>query len=187
MRVIAGTYRGIRLSAPPGLSARPTLDRVKESLFGILSSRMSFSAVQILDICAGTGSLGIEALSRGAAVATFIERDRTMRAFLQKNLAATRSLDRSEVLGTDALSAVSSLGIRGNRYDLILFDPPYDSELYLTVTELLSALNLLKPGGILVMECSSRKQLPRFIGSFVQSERRVYGDTALELYSWEEE
>jgi len=185
MRVIAGTYRGTRLSSPSDMATRPTSDRVKESLFSIISSRMALNGINVLDICAGTGSLGIEALSRGAAAATFIERDRKIQPTLYKNITAVHCLDRAKIFIYDALSAVRSLATRESCYDLILFDPPYESELYLPVTELLSALNLLKPDGMLVMECSSRKQLPPVIGLFVRFDRRVYGDTALELFSWE--
>jgi 16S rRNA (guanine(966)-N(2))-methyltransferase RsmD len=168
------------------MTTRPTSDRVKESLFSIIASRMSLCGADVLDICAGTGSLGIEALSRGAAAVVFIECDRNVQPVLYKNIAAVHSQNRSEIFIQEAQSAVSTLAARESRYDLILFDPPYESDLYLPVTERLSALNLLKPCGLLVMECSSRKQLPPVIGSFVQFDRRVYGDTALELFSWEE-
>jgi len=146
---------------------------------------MSLNGIHILDICAGTGSLGIEALSRGGAAATFIERDRTMQPFLNKNIAAVHCRDRAEIIISSAEPAVRSLAARGRQFELILFDPPYDSELYEPVAELLSTHALLKAGGLLVMECSSRKQLPPVIGSYFQYDRRVYGVTALELFSWE--
>jgi 16S rRNA (guanine(966)-N(2))-methyltransferase RsmD len=159
---------------------------VKESLFSIISSLLSFDGVHILDICAGTGSLGIEALSRGAVTATFIECDRAIHTFLNKNLTSIRCLDRSEVVVKDACAALRLLATRGKQYELILFDPPYNSALYSTVPELLAGLALLKPEGVLVIECSARNPLPAAIGSLVQFDRRVYGDTALELFTWEE-
>ena len=183
MRVIAGTCRGMRLSAPRGMTTRPTSDRVKEALFSIISSRMSLGGVHVLDICAGTGSLGIEALSRGAAFATFIEQDQTVQPVLHKNLAAARCLDRSEVIGMDALSALKTLATRGSSYGLVVLDPPYDSALYLAVSEMLTALGLLKPESLLVAECSARCPLPPAIGPLVRIDRRVYGDTALELFT----
>lgn len=186
MRVIAGAARGTRLAAPPGMMTRPTSDRVKEALFNIVSSLMSFDDACILDICAGSGGLGIEALSRGAASALFIEQERSVQTVLQKNLAAAGCRERSETLVMEALSAIALLAARGLRFDLILFDPPYDSTLYTDIPAQLSALRLLKAEGILVVESSRRRPLPLAIGSLVQFDRRVYGDTALELYTGEQ-
>ena len=187
MRVIAGTNRGKKLSAPPGMTTRPTSDRVKESLFSILSSRIDFDDIRVLDICAGTGSLGIEALSRGAASCSFIESNQSVKVVLEKNILATDSLDQSEILNTDALRALNSLAGRGRCYDLVFFDPPYDSELYKSVPELLASTGLLTPGSMLIAECSVRYTLAALYGRMKRFDRRVYGDTALELFAMEEE
>lgn len=187
MRVIAGTNRGKNLSAPPGVTTRPTSDRVKEALFSILSSRIDFYDVCVLDICAGTGSLGIEALSRGAASCSFIESNQSVKAVLEKNILATGSRDQSEILHMDALRALNTIAGRGRCYDLVFFDPPYDSELYKNVPELLASSSLLASGSILLIECSVRNPLAESYGRLKRFDRRVYGETALEFFTVEEE
>jgi 16S rRNA (guanine966-N2)-methyltransferase len=186
MRVIAGICRGKKLSAPPGKATRPTSDRVKEALFSILASRIDFAAVRVLDICAGTGGLGIEALSRGAMSCCFIECNASVKLILEKNILDTCCQDRSEILTMDAVKALRVVAGRTQRYDLAFFDPPYDSELYNYVPEALDSSGLLTPGSILVAECSSRNPLPESCGRLKRFDRRVYGETALELFSLEE-
>jgi 16S rRNA (guanine(966)-N(2))-methyltransferase RsmD len=186
MRVIAGTGRGRKLSAPPGIITRPTSDRVKEALFSILASRIDFADIHVLDICAGTGSLGIEALSRGAGSCCFIEYNLSVKKILLENLLVTGCQNRSEIVTMDAVKAIQVIGDRGQRFDLAFFDPPYDSELYRRVPEALDAAALLTPGSILVAECSVRNPLPEAYGRLKRFDRRVYGETALELFIQEE-
>ncbi|HEY5523510.1 MAG TPA: 16S rRNA (guanine(966)-N(2))-methyltransferase RsmD [Desulfuromonadaceae bacterium] len=186
MRVIAGTCRGKKLSAPPGVTTRPTSDRVKEALFSILASRIDFADVHVLDICAGTGSLGIEALSRGAGSCCFIEYNLTVKAILEKNILVTCCNDRSEILNMDAVKALHVIACRGQSFDLAFFDPPYTSELYQHVLEALNLPGLLTPGFILVAECSVRNMLLESYGRLKRFDRRVYGETALELFALEE-
>lgn len=186
MRVIAGAFRGKRLSAPPGVTTRPTSDRVKEALFSILMSRIDFSDISVLDICAGTGSLGIEALSRGAGSCCFIECNISVKTILEKNLLVTGCNDRSEILNMDALKALRAIAGLGKKFDLAFFDPPYTSDLYQHVPELLDSSNLFTPGAILVTECSVRKPLLESYGRLKRFDRRVYGETALELFILEE-
>ncbi|MBI5483037.1 MAG: 16S rRNA (guanine(966)-N(2))-methyltransferase RsmD [Deltaproteobacteria bacterium] len=186
MRVIAGICRGMKLLAPTGTSTRPTSDKVKEALFNIISSRISFDDVRVLDICAGTGSLGIEALSRGAAACIFIENERRVLACLEKNISDARITDRSEISSMDALKALSVIVRRGLMFDLVLFDPPYDSGLYASVPEALCKLGLLASNALFVAECSARNPLPDSIGPLARFDRRVYGDSALELFILEE-
>jgi 16S rRNA (guanine(966)-N(2))-methyltransferase RsmD len=185
MRVIAGICRGMKLVAPAGISTRPTSDRVKEALFNIISSRFSFGDARVLDICAGTGSLGIEALSRGAASCSFIENDRKVLVFLEKNISDPRIKNRAEIIAMDAIKALSLFARRGRKYDIVFFDPPYDSGLYAPVAEALCSLALLDSDAQLVAECSVRKPLPEAFGPLMKSDRRVYGDTALEFFTLE--
>jgi 16S rRNA (guanine(966)-N(2))-methyltransferase RsmD len=186
MRVISGSCRGKKLSVPPGVTTRPTSDRVKEALFSILASRIDFADIRVLDICAGTGSLGIEALSRGAGACCFIEYNPSVKAILQKNLAVTKYQDRSEIMNMDAVKALHVLASRGQRFDLVFFDPPYDSELYRQVPEVLDSSGLLTSSSILVAECSARNRLLESYGRLKRIDRRVYGETALELFTLEE-
>lgn len=186
MRVISGSCRGKKLSVPPGVTTRPTSDRVKEALFSILSSRIDFADISVVDICAGTGSLGIEALSRGAGSCCFIECDLSVKAILEKNLAITCGSGRSEILAMDAVKALRLLAGRARCYDLAFFDPPYTSELYRSVLETLDSPGLLAPGSILAAECSARSPLLEAYGRLKRFDRRVYGETALELFVLEE-
>jgi 16S rRNA (guanine966-N2)-methyltransferase len=185
MRVIAGNARGVRLEAPAGMHTRPTADRVREALFSIILSRRELAGAQVLDICAGTGGLGIEALSRGAAACWFIENNRQALASLKRNLTAARCAAQASVMEMDALKALRLLAGRSSRFDLVFFDPPYASELYSTVPVMLSDLSLLADGGLLVAECSARKVMPERSGGLVKADRRIYGDTALEMFIWE--
>jgi len=124
MRIIAGTWRGRSLVSPPGATTRPTGDRMREALFSMLTSRLgSFEDLRVADIFAGTGALGLEALSRGAAHCTFVERDRPALEALKANI---------ERLGASALSDVraqSAEAFTGGPYDVILLDPPYGTSL----------------------------------------------------------
>jgi 16S rRNA (guanine966-N2)-methyltransferase len=182
MRVIAGSARGLRLTAPAGLQTRPTGDRVKEALFSIIASRRELVGARVLDICAGTGSLGIEALSRGASSCSFIEQDRTVLAILEKNLARAGLAGKGECLLFDALKGLNLLSQKGKTFDIAFFDPPYLSELYTPVAEALNTLSLLSDGALLVAECSARNPQAERYGMLVRVDRRVYGDTALEFF-----
>jgi len=186
MRVIAGVCRGMKLTAPAGNSTRPTSDRVKEALFNIISSRLSFVDARVLDICAGTGSLGIEALSRGAASCSFIENERKVLACLEKNISDSRIKNRSEIISMDVIKALSLFARRGKKYDMVFFDPPYDSGLYASVSETVVSLGLLDSNALFVAESSVRNPLPESTGPLIRFDRRVYGDTALEFYALEE-
>jgi 16S rRNA (guanine(966)-N(2))-methyltransferase RsmD len=186
MRVIAGTCRGKKLAAPPGITTRPTSDRVKEALFGILTSRIDFADIRVLDICAGTGSLGIEALSRGARLCCFIESNKSVKSILDKNLLVTGCQDRSHVLNMEAVKALHVIAGRHQQFDLVFFDPPYTSELYKQLLEVVDSSDLLAPGSILVAECSVRNLLSESYGRLKRFDRRVYGETALELFTLEE-
>ena len=182
MRVIAGSARGVRLTAPAGIQTRPTADRVKEALFSIIVSRRDLFGARILDICGGTGSLGIEALSRGAAFCSFIEQNRTVVEILERNLSRAGLAGKAECLPVDALNGLNQLLRKGKTYDICFFDPPYSSNLYLPVIEALNSFGLLADGGLLVAECSSRHLLAGQVGNLVKIDSRIYGDTALEFF-----
>jgi len=185
MRVIAGSAGGMKLAAPRGMQTRPTADRVREALFSIITSRRELEQAQVLDLCAGTGSLGIEALSRGADFGCFVEQDRHVLAILEKNLDTAGFTARAQILAVDCLKAVRLLAARGRRFDVVFFDPPYASSLYATVPEALGNLSLLAEDGLLIAECAARNPLPERVGALVRVDRRVYGDTALEFFTLE--
>ena len=176
----------MKLAAPRGKQTRPTADRVREALFSIITSRRELEQARVLDICAGTGSLGIEALSRGAAFCCFVEEDRRVLAVLEKNLETTGFTGRSQVVAADCLKGLRLLAARERRFDLVFFDPPYASALYVTVPEALAGRSLLAEDGLLIVECSVRNPLPERLGTLNRVDRRVYGDTALEFFALEE-
>jgi 16S rRNA (guanine(966)-N(2))-methyltransferase RsmD len=182
MRVIAGSARGLKLSAPAGMQTRPTADRVKEALFSIIASQRVLAGARVLDICAGTGSLGIEALSRGAASCSFIEQDRPVLGILEKNLARAGLVGVGECLALDAIAGLNRLSRQGKTFDIVFLDPPYSSNLYTMVPGALSSLSLLSDEALLVAECSARIPLAERYDLLVRIDRRVYGDTALEFF-----
>jgi 16S rRNA (guanine(966)-N(2))-methyltransferase RsmD len=178
MRVIAGRFGGRRLADAPGVGVRPTADRVREALF---SSLGDLEGARVLDLYAGTGALGIEALSRGASAAVFVERSRAALAVLRSNLEALELNVRSgpaQVIRGDAGAVLRRLARAGERFDLVLLDPPYASG------EAPRALEGLVEGGLLahdaevVLEASRRHPVTPVAGLVLRDQRR-YGDTLI--------
>lgn len=186
MRVISGSARGTRLQAPKGVQTRPTSDRVKEALFNIIRSRFELGGARVLDICAGTGALGIESLSRGASTCCFVEVENSAFVALKHNLTTVKYFDKAEVLQLDALKALQMLARRGRCFDLIFFDPPYAADLYNTVPAEICSLSLLSKEGLFVAESSVKNVLPEKIGFLLKIDSRTYGDTALNFYVLED-
>lgn len=185
MRIIAGKTRGLKLVSPRGMATRPTSDRVKEALFSILESQARVAGASVLDICAGCGSLGLEALSRGADSCIFIEKERHALEALHRNLGqAGFSRQSGEVIAMDCMQALSLLHRRQARFSLVLFDPPYRDDLYARVIPLVGKW-LLMPEGLLVAEAAARWPLPEQLLPCIRNDRRIYGDTALEFYTLE--
>jgi len=178
VRVVAGQARGRSLHGPPrGSVARPTSDRVREALFQILEP---IAGEVVLDLYAGTGALGIEALSRGAARAVFVERDRGMLRVLSQNLRELGLQERATVVGSDVLEALRGPLADAGPVDLALADPPYRDA---RAGETLAALvPLLAPAGIVAFEHASRDAPPDVSGLVRQSTRR-WGDTAVSFYA----
>lgn len=182
MRVIAGTARGRQLLAPKNQRVRPTADRVKEALFSILLSRLGeFNGMRVLDIFAGTGNLGIEALSRGAEYAVFIDSHRDSADLVRKNLEITRCADAAKVVVQEATAALRWLARGEPPFHLVFLDPPYGEGHTEKVLEMLSTSPLIDEGSTVVAEFSAKEEIPRSFGRLKECERRVYGDTALSI------
>ncbi len=156
MRIITGSARGCRLKAPKGMKTRPTSDRIKESLFNILGSFVR--GKEVLDLFAGTGSLGLEALSRGAGHAVFV--DRATAGIIRENAEHAGLLDRSEILKGDALACLSRMGRDGRSFQLVFCDPPYHAGLWEQALQMVDRLELLDPEGLLVVEHGGDELLP---------------------------
>jgi 16S rRNA (guanine966-N2)-methyltransferase len=179
MRVVAGLARGRRLRAPKGSGTRPTADRVKEALFSMLESRDRCAGVTILDLFAGTGGLGIEALSRGAGGAVFVESNPSAAKTLRANL-ATAGFD-AEVLVMPAARAITALGERGARFDGVFLDPPYERAWIRDTLERLDVAGLVRDDGWVVVEHGRDEAPPARVGHLVARDTRRYGDTRLTL------
>ena len=180
MRVIAGRFGGRRLAAPPGRGTRPTSDRVREALFSILGAGGAVSDAVVLDLYAGSGALGLEALSRGAARAVFVERDpRALRALLANVEALGLAREEAEVRRTDVLAALKDARSQDENYSLVLADPPYReaAELGESLSEALAPV--LAPGARIVTESDRRH--PIVLTQPLIDERR-YGDTLIRIH-----
>ncbi len=190
MRVIAGSARGRRLQCLKDRRIRPTQDRVKEAIFSSLMLRLPDS--RVLDLFAGSGALGIEALSRGASAVTFVEKDGQAANLIKENLIACGwQLSPSiRLQQQDALSWLQA-GCRGalqgaEAYDIILADPPYQKGYEEEILALLSQSRLLSPSGILVLESGARQELPERQGKLYLNKSKIYGDTKISYYVFSE-
>jgi 16S rRNA (guanine966-N2)-methyltransferase len=182
MRVIAGEARGRKLSAPPGLATRPTLARVRESMFSRLSVRLDFDGLRVLDLFAGTGSLGIEALSRGAGHVTFVESARAAITALRRNLSALGFAGRARVLKSDVMRALETLCAEGERFGLVLLDPPYRKGWGDIVLTRLMELNLLCGGAWVATEVSRLEAAPASLVGLERVSLATLGDHQIALY-----
>lgn len=182
MRVIAGDARGRRLSAPRGLATRPTLARVRESMFSRLSVRLDFAGLRVLDLFAGTGSLGIEALSRGAGHVTYVESARPALLALRRNLAALGFSNRARVLKSEVLRGLEMLAAQGERFDLVLLDPPYRKGWGDLVLPRLMELNLLAEDAWVATEVSRLEAAPSSLIGLERVSLATLGDHQIALY-----
>ena len=176
MRVITGTARGTKLKTPEGMLTRPTTDRVKEALFNIIQFDI---AGDVLDLFAGTGQLGIEALSRGAAQCTFVDKGREPIAVIRENLKKTRLEERATVVQADYSSWLKTCR---QQYDLILLDPPYAEVFLETALKIVSEIDILTNSGIIVCERPFDKTLPEHIPGLVRYRDYRYGKAAVTIF-----
>ena len=177
MRVITGSARGRKLKTPESCDIRPTADNVKEAVFNII--QFDVEGRRVLDLFAGTGQLGIEALSRGAAEAVFVDRDREAVKIVKENLKAC-SLQ-AQVRQEDALSALR----REEKFDLIFVDPPYDAGLYGPVLETIKSVDKLTDGGIIICEARSTEPLPELAAPYGKRKEYRYGKVKIAVYTKE--
>jgi 16S rRNA (guanine966-N2)-methyltransferase len=181
-RVIAGSARGVRLRAP-GEGTRPLADRVKQTLFAILEPDLP--EARVLDLCAGSGAGGIEALSRGAAHAAFVERDATAARTIARNLAAAGIAERGSVVRADARTYLRDEAAATGPFDVILVDPPYaDTELMAEILRLLGdgVPAIVTAGGWVVAKHFWRTAPPATVGLLASVRTRRFGETALTFY-----
>jgi 16S rRNA (guanine966-N2)-methyltransferase len=175
VRVVAGELGGRRLEAPAGAATRPTAERVRAALFDRLGPAVI--GARVLDLYAGSGALGIEALSRGAARATFVEQAARAVQVLRRNLGELRLADRSRVMPSPVRRAIAALAAAGERFDLVLVDAPYAE----APVAWQGALALVARAGVLVAERDGRDAPAALVGARLER-RAVYGTTALEFW-----
>ena len=180
MRIVGGKHRGRRLLAPPGETVRPTSDRAREAMFNILShgrlaaEGIPLAGAMVLDTFAGTGALGLEALSRGAAAALFIEQDREALTILRQNIAALGEDAHARIIAGDATRPPRAPSACG----LAFIDPPYRSGLAAPALAALDAVGWLMPGALAILELAAREELAPPTG-FILLDERVYGAARL--------
>lgn len=194
MRIIAGKYRGRNLKSPPSLEVRPTSDRLRETLFNVIAPRVEGS--RFLDLCAGSGAVGIEALSRGARHTTFVDRSRKMFALIEANLKLCGvAKDEKQTINSEATEFLRGTKRRGRRqqdqdasederqWDVVFYDPPYATD-YLPVLESFAvhASDLLADDGLFVVEHHHKKTLPDELGSLHRTRVLKQGEAALSFY-----
>lgn len=176
MRIISGRFRGRRLMPPKNITARPTTDFAKESLFNLLSNRMDFAGVEMLDLFAGTGSIGIEFISRGAKEVTSVELAHTQQNFII-SVCKQLNINNLHVIRTDVFRYIKTCRLQ---YDFIYADPPYDLQALPTLPNLIFEQRLLKEYGLFVLEHSKSNTFqahPHFI------EQRTYGSVNFSFFA----
>lgn len=177
MRVITGTARGRKLKQPSGMDIRPTTDMVKESVYNIIQSRVDGS--RMLDLFAGTGQMGIEALSRGAREAVFVDMSPAAVKLVKENLAITGFSDRARVVRTDSLAYLRS----GEKFDIVFIDPPYATDLLEKALDFATGFDILNENGIIICECRREKQLPEPSRSGYTRKEYHYGKIKLTTFT----
>ncbi|MBN2431825.1 MAG: 16S rRNA (guanine(966)-N(2))-methyltransferase RsmD [Acidobacteria bacterium] len=182
MRIIGGRLKGRQLLTVPGLAVRPTIARLKESYFNIVGEEIA--GARFLDLCAGAGSMGIEALSRGAAEAIFVEKSRPALAVLRRNLAKCGLTSGYRIVAGDLFRELPRLAAHHENVDLIYFDPPYFENLYESTLELVARQRLLAQGGLLAADHFKKTPLPSRVGELVRVRQVRHGDAVLSFYAW---
>ncbi|WP_379152874.1 16S rRNA (guanine(966)-N(2))-methyltransferase RsmD [Paenibacillus sp. sgz5001063] len=183
MRVVSGSAKGRPLKSVPGSGTRPTTDKVKEAMFSMIGPYFEGGAA--LDLFAGTGGLGIEALSRGMDQAVFVDMEQKSIDTVRANLKAAKVEEQAEVYRNEAGRALSALEKRGRSFDLVFLDPPYrlkhGDELMLAMVQ----KRLLRPDAVIVLEHESGYEYPEDIPGFQRIRQAVYGETTVSIYKYE--
>ncbi|MBW2096282.1 MAG: 16S rRNA (guanine(966)-N(2))-methyltransferase RsmD [Deltaproteobacteria bacterium] len=186
MRITGGKVKGRHLATVKGLSIRPTSDRVREAIFDLIGQH--WEGKRVLDLFAGTGSLGLEALSRGASEALFVDHSPYALKLLKKNIERCGFACCSTVMRRDLRKTFPGKNLFGKDFFHLLFmDPPYRKNLIPKVMGDLAVSSLLSPGALLVAECSKTEHPPSPIDPFVLHDTRTYGDTRITIYTYEVE
>jgi 16S rRNA (guanine966-N2)-methyltransferase len=180
LRIIGGTARGVPIKAPDTKNTRPTLDRIKESVFNILMPYIADTVV--LDLFAGSGSLGIEALSRGAKSAVFVDKSKKCRDLIFDNLDKTKFTKQATVLAMDAAKAINYLYRRQEKFDIIFLDPPYKMNFIVRTIQNIDDFDIMSEESILACEHHMDETPPEKVGKLVRTRVKHYGETLFSFY-----
>lgn len=175
MRVISGTAKGHKLRAPDDLRVRPALDKVKAAIFNIL---FDVSGLRVIDLYAGSGAVGIEALSRGATSAVFVEEWHKAADFIRANLAHTKLADRATIIESSVKKAITLLSKRGEEFDLLFVDPPYEKDLVKITLEDIAMSGIAREGALIVVEHHPKEPIGDVDG-LALTDSRKYGQTCV--------
>lgn len=183
MRIIAGSAKGHRLSLPRGRTIRPTTDRVREALFNILAPRIQ--GATFLDLYSGSGSVGLEALSRGASLVVFVDNDVKSMTTLMGNLKKSGLSDKDVVVHKgDVIQVLARLDKETFSFDVVFMDPPYACGLVEPTLSVVSSASLLRPDGLVIVEHGIGEEIPRCIKHLEIESVRQYGDSILSFFGW---
>ena len=177
MRVIAGTAKGVQLKTPDGMKTRPTADRVKEAMFSIIQFDIGCS--KVLDLFGGTGQLGIEAISRGAASATFVDESAQACKLIKENITKCKFDENARVVRSDYVTFLKNCH---EKYNIIFLDPPYAEVFLETALKIITEIDILQSGGIIVTERPVEKSLICDFSGYSRSKDYKYGKTLLTLF-----
>lgn len=181
LRVIAGIAKGKRLQAPTGMDTRPITDRIKESLFNILAEKIE--GAYFLDLFAGSGSVGIEALSRGAEHVVFVDKGRKAAQVIQANLINCGFSNNHELFVMDAIKILQILEREGRQFDIIYVDPPFtNAAIFPLVMESLDAVGLLAPQGMMIIRSQRKMDMPERLQHLERYRMKEYGESTLHFY-----
>lgn len=180
LRVISGSAKGHGLKTVKGDTTRPTSDKVKGAVFNIIAAYIEESTV--LDMFAGTGSLGIEALSRGAASAVFFDRSPQCCKIIKENLEHTKLTEKASVFNMDFTAGINKMYHDGRKFDIIIMDPPYNKNFIQEALNLIAKNDIIVDDGIIIAEHSVLDKLPESCGRLKAIDTRKYGDTMITIY-----
>lgn len=182
MRVIAGLAKGHKLDTLKGNTTRPTMDKTKGAIFNMIAECVCDA--KVLDLFAGSGALGIEALSRGAIKGVFVDKSRESVEIIKKNLEHTKLEDKAIVLNCDAMEAIRKLADSKLQFDIILIDPPYNKKIAQKALIFLESNGILKDSGIIIVEHSRDDELDTNVGKLKMVKVRQYGITRVSFYEY---
>lgn len=182
MRIIGGKYRSRKIKQPKLGSTRPTKDRIREAVFNVIAEKVPGS--DVLDIFAGSGAYGLEALSRGAKSATFVENNKQAIRVLKENIRSlgAEAEKASRIIAEDALKAIEKLSASGKTFDIVFSDPPYNKELARKSLIMINRYDILKPLGFAVIEHHAQEGLPETAGGLSLLKQKTYGDIYISIF-----